>query len=85
MIYRDEKEEVDMQIDSKQKIKKWGNNLGIRFTKSQIETLKWDEGDEVEIKITDNIVIISKIGAEINAEDLLKEIHALSEIGLTGK
>lgn len=86
MIYRDEKEEVDMQINSKQKLKKWGNNLGIRFTGKQIEHLKWAEGDEVEIKITDNLVIIAKLGAEITAEDLLQEIHALSEIALlTGK
>lgn len=85
MIYRDEKEEVDMQIKSKQKLKRWGNNLGIRFTGSQIATLNWSEGDELEIKVTDNIVIISKLGAEITAEDLLQEIHALSEIGLTGK
>ena len=41
-------------------IQKWGNSQGIRLPKLLLETLNWQENEEIEITTQNNAIIIKK-------------------------
>ena len=57
------------------KISKWGNSQGLRVPKEVIETLNLHVGDDVNIIIEDNKVILEPIKKDI-PEYSLKELVA---------
>lgn len=57
-------------------IKKWGNSQGIRFSKEILEQSGISVNDEVNIEVSENMIIITKSHPEkINIEKLFKEYN----------
>lgn len=54
------------------KISKWGNSQGLRVPKEVIDTLNLHIGDDVNIIIEDNKVILEPIKKDIPSYDLEK-------------
>lgn len=42
-------------------IQKWGNSQGIRLPKHLLESVHWDENEELQIKAEDGKIIIEKL------------------------
>lgn len=42
-------------------IQKWGNSQGIRLSKSLLDSIKWQENEEINIKTENNKIIIEKV------------------------
>ncbi len=61
------------------KIQKWGNSQGLRLTRNVLEDANLDVGDEVDVKVQDNTIIITpsrRIRGKHNIENLVAEIPA---------
>jgi antitoxin MazE len=61
------------------KIQKWGNSQGLRLTRNVLEDANLVVGDEVDIKVQDNTIIITpsrRIRGKHHIEDLIAEIPA---------
>ena len=61
------------------KIQKWGNSQGLRLARNVLEDANLDVGDEVDIKVQDNTIIITpliRIRGKHHIEDLIAEISA---------
>lgn len=41
-------------------IQKWGNSQGIRIPKFLLETVQWDENEQIELSTIGNKIIIEK-------------------------
>lgn len=41
-------------------IQKWGNSQGIRIPKILLDTVKWDENEQIEIIVEDGKLIMEK-------------------------
>lgn len=61
------------------KIQKWGNSQGLRLARNVLEDANLAVGDEVDIKVHDNIIVITpsrRIRGKHHIEDLIAEIPA---------
>ncbi len=59
------------------KIQKWGNSQGIRLAKSLLADARINVGDEVDIRVTDGVVIVTpekRIRGRYKLEDLVARI-----------
>ncbi len=59
------------------KIQKWGNSQGLRLAKNVLEDARLEVGDEVEVAIRDDIIVIApirKIRGRYRLEDLVAQI-----------
>ena len=57
------------------KIQKWGNSQGLRIRKDILEEMKLKIGDEVNISIQENKIVIQEIkNTKYKIENLVKEI-----------
>ena len=75
------------------KVSKWGNSQGIRIPKSIFNELSINEGDELELNIVNDSIVINKIipknktiidlfeGYEFDNNDLVKEINWGEAVG----
>lgn len=57
-----------------QKVKMWGNSLGIRLPQAIIQQVDLYEGASVNISIQDNKIILAPARQTYNLEKLLKDI-----------
>ncbi len=65
------------------KIARWGNSLGIRIPKQIAEQVKLNEGDEIEISIDENRLILIPQKKKYTLEELLDGMtdeHLHSEV-----
>lgn len=59
------------------KIQKWGNSQGLRLNKELLENAQLEVGDEVDVSVKDDILIITpakKIRGKYRLEDLVAQI-----------
>ena len=59
------------------KIQKWGNSQGLRLTKNVLEDARLEVGDEVDVAVRDDIIVIApikKIRGRYRLEDLVAQI-----------
>lgn len=59
------------------KIQKWGNSQGLRLPKHILDSVDLEVGDDIEVSINDNQIIIQKIASaksKYNLENLLSRI-----------
>lgn len=77
------------------KVSKWGNSQGIRIPKSIFNELSINEGDELELNIVNDTIVINKIipktknktiielfeGYEFDNNDLVKELDWGNPVG----
>jgi antitoxin MazE len=49
------------RVCMKTKIQKWGNSPGIRFSKEIMEEARISVGDEVEVHVDDNAIIVKPV------------------------
>lgn len=55
-------------------IQKWGNSQGVRLPKYLLEAIKWQENEELDIKVEDGKIIIEK--AKKSERKNIKELFA---------
>ena len=55
-------------------LRKWGNSIGLRLPNTLLKEIALQEGSEVEIKLVDREIRISKISKEDFLEKLCGEI-----------
>lgn len=66
---------------------KWGNSLGLRLPKGVVEDAKLSEGDTMDIRVQDGVVIMKPSRPRYRLEDLMADFrpeHSHGEID-TGK
>ena len=59
------------------KIQKWGNSQGLRLAKTVLEDARLEVGDEVDVAVRDDIIVIApirKIRGRYRLEDLVAQI-----------
>ena len=59
------------------KIQKWGNSQGLRLAKNVLEDARLEVGDEVDVAVRDDIIVIApirKIRGRYRLEDLVAQI-----------
>ena len=59
------------------KIQKWGNSQGLRLAKNVLEDANLEVGDEVDVAVRDDIIVIApirKIRGRYRLEDLVAQI-----------
>lgn len=54
-------------------IQKWGNSQGIRIPKVILDTVKWDENEEIIILVENEKLIIEKANNRKNIKELFKD------------
>lgn len=55
-------------------IQKWGNSQGIRLPKYLLESIKWQENEQINIKAENGKIVIEKAQeAEITIEELFAD------------
>lgn len=47
-------------------IKRWGNSAAVRIPNSVLQQLGWSEGDEIQLEVIDNKLVLSKPGPKIS-------------------
>ena len=61
------------------KIQKWGNSQGLRLTKHLLEDAHLHIGDEVEITVQEDQIIIKAVRKSKKHFDIKKLVNAISE------
>lgn len=58
-------------------IQKWGNSQGIRIPKIILDTVKWNENEEINLLVEDDKIIIEKVKDEKrkNIKELFKDFE----------
>ncbi len=59
------------------KIQKWGNSQGLRLAKNVLKDARLEVGDEVDVAVRDDIIVIApirKIRGRYRLEDLVAQI-----------
>ena len=54
-------------------IQKWGNSQGIRIPKVILDTVKWNENEEIIILVENEKLIIEKANNRKNIKELFKD------------
>lgn len=52
-------------------IQKWGNSLGVRLPKAFVDQLGLREGSEIELRLTDESIVIAAARKPVLLQDLL--------------
>lgn len=61
-----------MFIDMKTHVRQWGNSIGVRIPKIMAEEVGIVDGTELEMKVVDNKIVLSK--PTFSLEDLVSKI-----------
>jgi antitoxin MazE len=56
------------------KVEKWGNSLGVRLRVTFVETLRREEGDDIEIRVASSRAF--GVARKPGRQDLLNQLHA---------
>ncbi|GAB6058807.1 AbrB/MazE/SpoVT family DNA-binding domain-containing protein [Desulfonatronum parangueonense] len=59
------------------KVQKWGNSQGLRLPKNVLDDVQINVGDEVDVSVKDNVIVISpvrSIRGKYRIEDLVSQI-----------
>lgn len=73
-------------MDTRTRVHKWGNSLGIRIHKTVADQIELKEDTEVSITVRDNSLIVTPIPRKVTLESLLSQvtpenIHAVVDFG----
>jgi antitoxin MazE len=61
-------------MTTQSKVKKWGNSLGIRISKSMADEVNITENTVINLSVNNNSIILTPAPKKINLEELISRI-----------
>ncbi len=57
------------------KVRKWGNSLGIRLQKPIVEQLRFQDGSDIDIKVSGKKMIVTLSAPKYSLKSLMEKVN----------